>query len=51
MSMIKSYAAKEAGGELELYEYDPGELKPQDGEVQVDYCRICHSGLSMLDNK
>lgn len=30
MSMIKSYAAKEAGGELEVYEYDPGELKPQD---------------------
>lgn len=25
MSMIKSYAAKEAGGELEVYEYDPGE--------------------------
>ncbi len=34
----KSYAAKEAGGELEVYEYDPGELKPQDVEVQVDYC-------------
>ena len=38
MSMIKSYAAKEAGGELEVYEYDPGELRPQDVEVQVDYC-------------
>ncbi len=47
MSMIKSYAAKEAGGELEVYEYDPGELKPQDVEVQVDYCGICHSDLSM----
>ena len=32
MSMIKSYAAKEAGGELEVYEYDPGELRPQDVE-------------------
>lgn len=30
MSMIRSYAAKEAGGELEVYEYDPGELRPQD---------------------
>ena len=49
MSMIKSYAAKEAGGELEVYEYDPGELKPQDVEVQVDYCGICHSDLSMID--
>ncbi len=35
MSMIRSYAAKEAGGELEVYEYDPGELRPQDIEVQV----------------
>lgn len=51
MSMIKSYAAKEAGGELEVYEYDPGELKPQDIEVQVDYCGICHSDLSMIDNE
>ncbi len=41
MSMIKSYAAKEAGGELEVYQSDPGELKPQDVEVQVDYCGIC----------
>ena len=48
MSMIKSYAAKEAGGELEVYEYDPGELKPQDVEVQVDYCGICHSDLSYI---
>ena len=51
MSMIKSYAAKEAGGELEVYEYDPGELRPQDVEVQVDYCGICHSDLSMINNE
>ncbi len=50
MSMIKSYAAKN-GGELEVYEYDPGELKPQDVEVQVDYCGICHSNLSIIDNE
>ncbi|GCY86216.1 alcohol dehydrogenase [Escherichia coli] len=37
MSMIKSYAAKEAGGELEVYQYDPGELKPQVSDVKVDY--------------
>lgn len=51
MSMIKSYAAKEAGSELELYEYDAGELKPEDVEVQVEYCGICHSDLSMIDNE
>ena len=51
MSTIKSYAAKEAGSELELYEYDPGELQAGDVEVQVDYCGICHSDLSMIDNE
>ena len=34
MSIIKSYAAKEAGSELELYEYDAGELKPEDVDRQ-----------------
>ena len=38
MSKIKSYAAPQAGAELELYEYDAGELKAEDVEVQVDYC-------------
>ena len=51
MTIIKSYAAKEAGGELELYEYDAGELQPEDVEVRVDYCGICHSDLSMIDNE
>ncbi|EJD4975085.1 alcohol dehydrogenase catalytic domain-containing protein, partial [Salmonella enterica subsp. enterica serovar Montevideo] len=51
MTIIKSYAAKEAGGELELYEYNAGELQPEDVEVRVDYCGICHSDLSMIDNE
>ena len=51
MSKIKSYAAPQAGAELELYEYDAGDLKAEDVEVQVDYCGICHSDLSMIDNE
>ncbi|ELG0742899.1 NAD(P)-dependent alcohol dehydrogenase [Salmonella enterica] len=51
MTIIKSYAAKEAGSALELYEYDAGELQPEDVEVRVDYCGICHSDLSMIDNE
>ncbi|WP_297205609.1 NAD(P)-dependent alcohol dehydrogenase [uncultured Pluralibacter sp.] len=51
MSIIKSYAAKAAGGDLEVWEYDAGDLKPEDVEVQVDYCGICHSDLSMIDNE
>ncbi|WP_024559703.1 alcohol dehydrogenase catalytic domain-containing protein, partial [Franconibacter pulveris] len=51
MTIIKSYAAHEAGAALELYEYDAGELKPEDVEVEVEYCGICHSDLSMIDNE
>ncbi|HSR88188.1 MAG TPA: NAD(P)-dependent alcohol dehydrogenase [Pontiella sp.] len=49
--MIKAYAAKEPGGKLEPFEYDPGELGPGQVEIDVDYCGICHSDLSMLDNE
>lgn len=48
--MIKAYAAKEAGGKLEPFEYDPGELGANQVEIEVDYCGICHSDISMLDN-
>jgi len=51
MSIIKSYAAPQAGAELELYEYDAGELGAEDVEVKVEYCGICHSDLSMIDNE
>lgn len=49
--MIKAYAAKEAGAKLEPFEYDPGALGPDQVEIAVDYCGICHSDLSMLDNE
>lgn len=49
--MIKAYAAHEPGGELKPFEYDPGPLRPEEVEIQVDYCGICHSDLSMLDNE
>lgn len=49
--MIKGYACKEEGGQLEPFEYDPGELAPDAVEVEVEYCGICHSDLSMIDNE
>lgn len=49
--MIKAYAAFEAGGKLEPFEYDPGPLADHDVEIAVDYCGICHSDLSMLNNE
>ena len=48
---IKSYAAKEAGAEFEPFEFDAGELGSEEVEIKVDYCGICHSDLSMLNNE
>ena len=49
--MIKAYAAFEAKGELKPFEYDPGELQAEQVEIDVHYCGICHSDLSVIDSE
>jgi alcohol/geraniol dehydrogenase (NADP+) len=49
--MIKAYAVHEPKGELKPFEYDPGPLKDNEVEIDVEYCGICHSDLSMIDNE
>lgn len=49
-SKIHAYAASTVKGTLEPWEYDPGELAPEDVEIKVSHCGICHSDISMLDN-
>jgi uncharacterized zinc-type alcohol dehydrogenase-like protein len=48
---IRAWAAKQAGGKLEPFEYDPDPLGAEEVEIEVDHCGICHSDLSMLDNE
>jgi uncharacterized zinc-type alcohol dehydrogenase-like protein len=48
--MIKAYAALEPKGRLEPFEYDPESLGIDEVEIDVQYCGICHSDLSMIDN-
>ncbi|PXA05510.1 alcohol dehydrogenase [Coraliomargarita sinensis] len=48
--MIHAYAAQEPGAKLEPFEYDPGPLGAKEVEIKVDYCGLCHSDLSMLNN-
>ena len=47
---IKAYAAQKDGGILEPFEYDPGDLKADEVEIDISSCGICHSDLSMLNN-
>jgi uncharacterized zinc-type alcohol dehydrogenase-like protein len=47
----KSYAAMEAGGKFVPFEYEAGELGNEEIEIDVEYCGICHSDLSMRNNE
>lgn len=50
-SLIHAYAATTAGTALKPFEYDAGPLLPEQVEIAVEHCGICHSDLSMLDNE
>ncbi|SER37940.1 uncharacterized zinc-type alcohol dehydrogenase-like protein [Nitrosomonas sp. Nm51] len=49
--MINAYAAFEEKQVLKSFEYDPGELGESQIEIEVAYCGICHSDISMIDNE
>jgi uncharacterized zinc-type alcohol dehydrogenase-like protein len=49
--VFQGYAAARKGEPLRRIEFDPGELGADQVEVAVEYCGICHSDLSMLDNE
>jgi alcohol/geraniol dehydrogenase (NADP+) len=51
MSTIHAYAAKAPKRPLQPFEFEPGELGPEQVEINVTHCGICHSDLSMLDNE
>jgi uncharacterized zinc-type alcohol dehydrogenase-like protein len=51
MSTIHAYAAKAAKSPLQPFEFEPGELGPDQVEIKVTHCGVCHSDLSMLDNE
>lgn len=51
MNEFKAYAAARAGGTLEPFSFDPGPLGPEQVEIKVTHCGVCHSDLSMLDNE
>jgi uncharacterized zinc-type alcohol dehydrogenase-like protein len=48
---IQAYAAMAQGAEFIPFEYDPGELGPEEVEIKVEACGICHSDLSVWKNE
>jgi uncharacterized zinc-type alcohol dehydrogenase-like protein len=50
MAQIQGLAAHAAGAELLSYRYDPGKLGPQEVEIVVTHCGVCHSDLHLISN-
>jgi uncharacterized zinc-type alcohol dehydrogenase-like protein len=48
--VINAFATMEAAGQLQKFEYDPGPLFSTEVEIDVEYCGLCHSDISMIDN-
>jgi len=51
MRTFNAYAANTAHGSLEPFSFDPREIAPEEVEMKVSHCGLCHSDLSMLDNE
>lgn len=48
---VSAYAAMEPKGKLIPFTYELGDLEPEQVDIKVDYCGICHSDLSMINNE
>jgi alcohol/geraniol dehydrogenase (NADP+) len=48
--MINAFAVMEKGGKLQEFQYNPGPLRSTEVEIGVEYCGICHSDISVIDN-
>ena len=51
MTEINAYAVTEAGGALQTFSYDPGPMAPDEVEIKITSCGLCHSDLSMINNE
>ena len=50
MNTVHAYAATEANGSLRPFEYELGSIGPEEVDIEVESCGICHSDLSMLED-
>ena len=49
-NLIRAYAAMNAGESLVPYQFDAGDLQAHQVEVKVEYCGLCHSDISIIEN-
>ncbi|MCW5618535.1 MAG: NAD(P)-dependent alcohol dehydrogenase [Nitrosomonas sp.] len=51
MTQIQAWAGHGPKQKLERYTYDPGPLGAEEVEIAVDYCGLCHSDLSIINDE
>lgn len=50
MPIFNAYAASGPKSALKPFSFEAGDLAPEEVEIKVTHCGVCHSDLSMLDN-
>lgn len=50
-TVVNAYAAHEPRGELTPLQFELPPVGPEDVDIAVEYCGVCHSDLSMLNNE
>jgi alcohol/geraniol dehydrogenase (NADP+) len=50
MSEIHGFGVHAAGAQLLPYKYDPGALHPNEVEIKISHCGVCHSDVHLIDN-
>lgn len=50
MRTVHAYAANNVKGSLEPFEFSLPDVGPDQVDIKVKYCGVCHSDLSMLNN-
>lgn len=50
MSEIQGLAVHAAGAQLLPYKFDPGDLQPNEVEIRISHCGVCHSDIHLIDN-
>lgn len=51
MTIVHAYAVQEKNQKLSPFDYTLKEIDPNQIDIHVESCGICHSDLSMIDNK
>ena len=48
--VVHAFAAKTAKAPLLPFDYEPSALGPEEVDVRVTHCGICHTDVAMVDN-